>query len=120
MEVFGDRGLRGSGVATNCRHVSDAGLGRSGSGSHSYDCDVDVRWSDGTTTRENLSATLPVENGQTVEYAKSPKSGLLSIFPISDQPVAAWTGVWFYLLTGVAIFLSAFFALCVALFARKP
>ena len=112
-------GLQGHGVTSDCRYQSDSGLGRSG-GSHSYACDIDVRWSDGTTTPENLKATLPVNSGQTIEYAKSPQTGLLSIFPVGDQPVAAWTTVWFYLLTGLAIFLQAFFALCVALFARRP
>lgn len=119
LDQSGYVGLQGSGVATNCQHESDNGLGRS-SGSHSYNCDVEVHWSDGTTTHEDLDAVLPVDNGQTVRYAKSSKSGLGSLFPVGDQPIAAWTGVWFYLLTGVAIFLSGLFALCVALFAKQP
>lgn len=119
LDQSGYVGLQGSGVATNCQHESDGGLGRSG-GSHSYNCDVEVRWSDGTATHEDLDATLPVNSGQTVEYAKSSKTGLMSIFPVGDQPIAAWPDVWFYLLTGAVIFLSALFALCVALFAKRP
>lgn len=119
LDQSGYIGLTGSGVATHCTYESDNGLGKS-SASHAYLCDVAVRWSDGTVTQEDLDATLPVHSGQTVEYAKAPKSGLFSIFPIDDQPVAAWTGVWFYLLTGLVIFLQAAFAFSVVTFTRKP
>lgn len=121
LDQSGYVGLQGSGVATNCQYESDSGLGsRPGGGSHEYHCDVDVHWSDGTATHESLGAVLPVNSGQVIRYAKSSKTGVFSIFPVGDQPIAAWTGVWFYLLTGVAIFLSALFALCVALFAKRP
>jgi hypothetical protein len=119
LDQSGYVGVQGSGVTTNCRYESDSGLSKS-SGSHSYDCAVDVHWSDGTATHEDLNATMPVHNGQAVEYAKSSKTGLLSIFPVGDQPVGAWTGVWFYLLTGLVIFLQSCFALCVLLFAKRP
>ena len=114
----GYTGLRGQGLTSNCRYVSSGGLTHGGS--HAYLCDVDVRWSDGTTTREDLNATQPVASGKVIGYAKAPKTGLLSIFPVGDQPITAWTNVWFYLLAGLAIFLSALFALCVALFAKRP
>jgi hypothetical protein len=117
LDQSGYIGLTGSGVATRCNYVSSGGFRTA---SHSYLCDVAVRWSDGTETQEHLDATMPVNNGQTVKYAKAPQSGLLSIFPIKDQPVAAWTGVWFYLLTGAAIFLQAAFAFSVTTFTRKP
>ena len=117
LDQSGYIGLTGSGMATDCEYVSHSG---SRSSSHGYLCDVNVRWSDGTTTHENLDATMPVHSGQTVKYAKAPQSGLMSIFPIDDQPVAAWTGVWFYLLTGAVIFLQAAFAFSVTTFTRKP
>jgi hypothetical protein len=41
------------------------------------------------------------------------------LFPVGDQPVAAWTQVWFYLLAGLVIFLQSLFALCVLIFARR-
>jgi hypothetical protein len=44
----------------------------------------------------------------------------LSLFPVGDQPVVAWTEVWFYLLTGLAVFLQSFFALCVLIFVKRP
>lgn len=119
LDQSGYIGLHGSGVATNCRFLSDSGGFRSG-GSYSYDCDINVHWSDGTTTSELLESTTPVNSGKTVEYAKSPKSGLLSLFPIGNQPVAAWTQVGFYLLIGLTMFLQSLFALCVLLFARRP
>lgn len=117
LDQSGYIGLHGSGVTTNCRFLSSAGL-RNG-GSYSYDCDINVRWTDGTTTSEYLQSTTPVDSGKTVEYAKSPKSGLLSLFPIGNKPIAAWTQVWFYLLTGLTIFLQSLFALCVLLFAQE-
>jgi hypothetical protein len=119
VDHSGSVGLHGSGVTTNCQHESDAGLGGS-SASHSYRCDIEVRWSDGTTTHEDLDSTTPVNSGQAVSYAKAPKTGLLSIVPIEDQPEAAWTEVWFYFLTGLVIFLQSVFALCVLVFVRKP
>jgi hypothetical protein len=120
LDQSGYVGLQGSGVAANCQYESDSGIGVRSGGSHSYGCDVDVRWSDGSTTHERLNATMPVHSGQTVEYAKSSKTGPWSIFPVGDQPIAAWTNAWFYLSTGLAIFLSALFALCVALVAKRP
>jgi hypothetical protein len=117
LDQSGYIGLTGSGVATDCKYVSHTGLRSS---THAYLCDVEVHWSDGSTTQEDLDATMPVNSGQTVKYAKAPQSGLLSIFPIKDQPVAAWTGVWFYLLTGAVIFLQAAFAFSVVTFTRKP
>lgn len=119
LDQSGYIGLHGSGVTTNCRYLSDSGGFRSG-GSYSYDCDINVHWLDGTTTSEHLRSTTPVDSGKTVEYARTPESGLLSLFPIGNQPVAAWTQVWFYLLAGLTVFLQSLFALCVLLFAKRP
>lgn len=120
LDQSGYIGVQGWGTTTNCTYESDSGLGRSGGGSHSYACDIDVHWSDGTITHERLDSTTPVNSGQDIKYARAAKTGLLSIFPIDDQPVAAWTEVWFYLLTGLAIFLQSVFALCILVFARRP
>jgi hypothetical protein len=118
LDQSGYIGVQGSGVTTDCRFESSAGLSRN-AGSFSYDCDLDVHWSDGTTTHESLDATTPVNNGQTIKYAKPASAFLRSLFPVGDQPAAALTQAWFYLLTGMVIFLQSLFALCVLIFVRK-
>jgi hypothetical protein len=55
LDQSGYVGVHGSGATTNCQYESDSGTGNSG-GSHTYRCDVDVHWSDGTTTPKTSTA----------------------------------------------------------------
>ncbi|HEX3784696.1 MAG TPA: hypothetical protein VHX38_33965 [Pseudonocardiaceae bacterium] len=106
----------GTGVTTDCKFFPGIASVHAG-GNPEWACDIDVHWTDGTTTAENVSAPTEIVDGQHIEYAK-PFIGHL--FPFGNQPVAAWQEVWFYLLAGVVMLLQSLFALGVLIFGTTP
>lgn len=105
-------GMQGSGTATNCKYIP--GGHRSGP---EWLCDVNVRWSDGTTTLEDLNSPGEVHNGEDIAYSRPP---LRYLFLTGDEPVTTTPDYLFYFLVGVALFLQASFSLGVLIFGKTP
>lgn len=108
-------GLQGSGPATNCQYFK----GTTSTSNHParWYCDVNVHWTDGTTTRESLESPTEVHNGDKIAYARPP---VRYLFMTGDLTVTSASQYVFGALAGLAVFLQSLFSLCVLIFARTP
>jgi hypothetical protein len=105
-------GMQGSGTATNCQYFP-----RHYKTGPDWDCDVNVHWSDGTTTLEQLRSSDEVNTGDNVVYARPP---MRYLFLTGDLPVATTPDTAFGFAVGLAFFLQAAFSLGVLIFGKTP